>query len=363
MTNPKRAAPGGRRAPSRNGKSKSTSSTTAASSTKKPVATPAAATTTTTATSGGRAPPPAGARKPPGPGAPRPQPTQPKSETTTTTTEEAKPATVPVPAPRNKPAAPASSSSSPSTSTEDSKPKVSPRGPATTTATTANTDSKPTDDNKTNVVKPKSASTSNKAAPRVTPNTTTTNNNNTSKTTPTHWPDNLPPFDEFCNQLVTIFEDVKKNKSTGEVSNDIVTIGSSSNQESFGFSICTIDGSLFNYGDSDTYSTLQNLSSLFSYLTTSDEIGGSDKLNNVIGLDKKTISPLSVTGSLFALNLLFNKKDSITKLMEKITNAAGGHVSFNLLNYISSLQNSPKDYALAYNLVRNKLHTYYIIYT
>lgn len=179
------------------------------------------------------------------------------------------------------------------------------------------------------------------------------------------WPADLPPFEEFCQQLTTIFNDVKKQKS-GKAVRDV-------DGELFGFSVVSADGeNKYSHGDVESYFPLDESVLPFLYLQTSEK-GLDDKINSAIhlgpstspsidfklGADKKVVSPFVPAGGLVLANLLLGPKpdfpSAISHVLEKFHTASGGRVACSMPSYLTALEDSGVE-ALAFWL---KSHNFF----
>lgn len=88
--------------------------------------------------------------------------------------------------------------------------------------------------------------------------------------TPSNWPSDLPPFSEFTQKLLAIFEE-SKSCSSGKLPTEGLLV----EPDLFGFSLCTIDGVIFSSGDSNSTFSLDSISLPFVYLMCCEEVGES----------------------------------------------------------------------------------------
>lgn len=79
-------------------------------------------------------------------------------------------------------------------------------------------------------------------------------------------------WEEFCEKLVHIFEQIHTSTNTGQVASYIPELACV-DPEKFGISICTIDGQSFSYGDYNEFVPVQSCIKPLVYSIAIEEFG------------------------------------------------------------------------------------------
>jgi glutaminase len=137
-------------------------------------------------------------------------------------------------------------------------------------------------------------------------------------------------------------------------------------KDKFAVSICTVDGQIFNFGDTRHHATQQAISSVLSYLIALDQ-HGQETISSYIGtepsgqafnslelLNGKPHNPLINSGNLTCCSLMY-KDETIDRKYELyskvIKRLIGGHrVHFNNEVYLSEFANADRNCCLLYML-------------
>ncbi|MBL4652700.1 MAG: glutaminase A [Flavobacteriales bacterium] len=178
----------------------------------------------------------------------------------------------------------------------------------------------------------------------------------------------IPDFSSFCEEIVSIFNDVKSNMS-GSVANYIPQLARV-NPKQFAVSICTIDGQRFSYGDVNKNFCLQSTCKPINYCIAHEELG-EEKVHKHIGREPSGRSfnemalnndglphnPLINAGAIMCTSLIKNDSpiaDRFDKVIKTWTDLSGGvEPSFNNSVYLSERQTSDRNFALAYFMREN----------
>ncbi|MFN8672521.1 MAG: glutaminase A [Candidatus Sericytochromatia bacterium] len=179
----------------------------------------------------------------------------------------------------------------------------------------------------------------------------------------------IPKFKNFCDDIVEIFLDVKKN-TEGKVADYIPQLARV-NPEQFSLSICTIDGQRFSYGDSETSFCFQSICKPINYCIVHENLG-EEKVHthvgrepsglffNEISFNKKGLphNPLINSGAIMTCSLIkqemdiSDRFDYVNKVWTELT--GGIKPNFNNAVYLSEKQTADRNFALAYLMRENK---------
>lgn len=141
-------------------------------------------------------------------------------------------------------------------------------------------------------------------------------------------------------------------------------------ESAFSVSICTVDGQIFNFGDTTTHVSLQAISSVISYLTALEQ-HGQDTVSKFIGTEPSGKSfnslelmngiphnPLINSGNLTSCYLLYQDEsiDRKYELYSKVVQRLIGDrkVHFNNEMYLSEIAHADRNYCLLYMLKEAK---------
>ncbi|MFM7200417.1 MAG: glutaminase A [Myxococcota bacterium] len=92
----------------------------------------------------------------------------------------------------------------------------------------------------------------------------------------------VPDFDAFCQEIATIYSAVRENRR-GNAANYIPQLDlPEPDVDSFGVSLCTVDGQRFSMGESDTHFTVQSTCKPINYCIALEELGV-DKVHQHVG--------------------------------------------------------------------------------
>lgn len=173
----------------------------------------------------------------------------------------------------------------------------------------------------------------------------------------------IPDFANFTSKIRDIFKNVS-NIETGEVANYIPELAKI-NGNKFGLSICTIDGQIFNIGDSFEKFCVQSICKPINYCIALEDHGveyvhryvgrePSGKSFNELSLNTENIpyNPMINSGALITSTLIDNQT-SINQRCERIHNIwsnLGGeaNINYNHQVYKSEKETANRNFALAY---------------
>eukprot|EP01114_Cavostelium_apophysatum_P014008 TRINITY_DN3515_c0_g1_i2.p1 TRINITY_DN3515_c0_g1~~TRINITY_DN3515_c0_g1_i2.p1 ORF type:complete len:853 (-),score=225.26 TRINITY_DN3515_c0_g1_i2:38-2596(-) len=180
------------------------------------------------------------------------------------------------------------------------------------------------------------------------------------------WPQSLPPFEQFCDTLVALF-DRAANNTSGAVSSQFPFL-SQSDPEAFGFAVCASDGSKFSHGY-DGHFSFQACTWPFIFGFACEEFT-EDKVFEAVGTEpstspahamilnaeKKPHNPMVNAGAMLVTKLLgegLEPSAKISYVLDKLSDAAGCRVSCSMPTYISMNDNADRDLSLGYWLRSN----------
>uniref|UniRef100_A0A914BYA5 glutaminase n=1 Tax=Acrobeloides nanus TaxID=290746 RepID=A0A914BYA5_9BILA len=173
----------------------------------------------------------------------------------------------------------------------------------------------------------------------------------------------VPSWLQFCDIIKEIF-DMCKEVRDGKVASYIPQLGRA-NPESWGVSICTVDGQRVHFGDTTKPFCVQSVSKAFNYAIAASDLGAdfvhqyvgqepSGRLFNEICLDLKNRphNPMVNSGAIIVSSLIQNKLN-LADRFEYILNAyrkisGGEYVGFNNAVFLSERLTADRNHALAY---------------
>eukprot|EP01119_Soliformovum_irregulare_P009718 TRINITY_DN2335_c0_g3_i2.p1 TRINITY_DN2335_c0_g3~~TRINITY_DN2335_c0_g3_i2.p1 ORF type:complete len:655 (+),score=287.43 TRINITY_DN2335_c0_g3_i2:171-2135(+) len=164
---------------------------------------------------------------------------------------------------------------------------------------------------------------------------------------PAKWPTNLPSWEDFNNQLVSIFEDLKQNKA-GSLSTNFPILGIQDENE-FSFSFTSVDGVTVSHGDGIP-SSMQGAALPF-ILAYAYEHVTHDKIQSAMEGNKSPMSPPA--GFILSSLLVAKNPDPATRikdLLAALSSAAGKQVGCSMATYLSMTTGADKDTALVYDM-------------
>mmetsp|Transcript_7770 Transcript_7770/g.23911 ORF Transcript_7770/g.23911 Transcript_7770/m.23911 type:complete len:489 (+) Transcript_7770:2170-3636(+) len=173
----------------------------------------------------------------------------------------------------------------------------------------------------------------------------------------------IPNFPDFCEDVVKIFEDSRSCQS----GKNATYIPQLANVDPllYAFSLCTVDGQEFSYGDVDVPFCLQSCVKPFMYTMACRE-HGVDEVHKYIGREpsgvafnaftlnseKKPHNPMINAGAITSCSLIMNDvPDSIrfAQVLEYLSDFAGGsRIGFNQPVYLSERDTADRNFALGY---------------
>ncbi len=178
----------------------------------------------------------------------------------------------------------------------------------------------------------------------------------------------IPKFEEFCNDLMQIYEKCKKETS-GKMADYIPQLAKQ-NPEHFGVSVCTVDGQRLNIGNSNIDFCVQSCCKPINYCLALDEhdkeyvhkhVGRepSGSEFNALKLNTKGLphNPLINSGAIMTCSLIQREKaasdrfDYVTEMWEKMA----GNLKLGYSNsvYLSERMSADRNFALAYFMNEN----------
>lgn len=179
----------------------------------------------------------------------------------------------------------------------------------------------------------------------------------------------ISDFSNFTKEMRTIFDEVKGVK-TGAVADYIPQLARV-DPDKFGFSVCTVDGQSFNYGDYDERFCLQSTCKPINYAIVHDTLGEqkvhqhvgrepSGRSFNEMALNKDGLphNPLINSGAIMSCALLkpeLDMSDRFDYVLKTWENLSGGiKPSFNNSVYLSERKTADRNFALAYFMSESK---------
>jgi len=179
----------------------------------------------------------------------------------------------------------------------------------------------------------------------------------------------IPSWQQFCTIIKAIYEHCKSVKA-GKVATYIPQLARQ-NPESWGVSICTVDGQRISFGDTKTPFCVQSVSKAFNYAIAASDLGAdfvhqyvgqepSGRLFNEICLDSKNRphNPMVNSGAIIVSALIQNKMnmaDRFDYMLQRYRKISGGdYVGFNNAVFLSERLTADRNYALAYYMKENK---------
>ena len=172
-------------------------------------------------------------------------------------------------------------------------------------------------------------------------------------------------WEKFIKETQEIFEEVSKWDDKGFIPSYIPQLLKSEKDE-FSVSICTIDGQIFNFGDSKKFACMHAISSVISFLIALEQ-HGQEEVSNYIGtepsgktfnslelMNGKPHNPLINSGSLTSWYLMYQdetidrKYEKYAKIVKRLI--AGSKVHYNNEMYLSEVVNADRNYWLLYML-------------
>lgn len=176
----------------------------------------------------------------------------------------------------------------------------------------------------------------------------------------------IKEFDEFQRKAEKLYNKVKALDVGGFLPTSTPHLAKQ-NPESFGVSICTIDGQRIHFGDYDNYVWMQHISSVISYLIALEQ-HGQEEVSSYIGTEPSGKSfdslelmkdgiphnPLINSGILTSWSLIY-KDETIDRKYEKYAKTVkkligGKKVDFNNEVFLSEIKRSDRNYCLLYML-------------
>lgn len=171
--------------------------------------------------------------------------------------------------------------------------------------------------------------------------------------------------EDFKARTQKIFDKVRDTSYGGFIPSYIPQL-KKVNEESFAVSICTVDGQIFNFGDTDSFVSMQAISSVISYLIALEQHGQEDvstfigtepsgkPFNSLELMDGIPHNPLINSGALTACSLLY-QDETIDRKFEYYAKAikrliGGQKVHFNNEIYLSEIAHADRNYCLLYML-------------
>ena len=173
----------------------------------------------------------------------------------------------------------------------------------------------------------------------------------------------ISDFSSFTQDMCAIFKETKKN-SNGKVADYIPQLARV-DADKFGFSVCTVDGQSFNYGDAKELFCLQSSCKPINYCIVHDALG-EEKVHQHIGrepsgrsfnemaLNKDGLphNPLINSGAIMSCALLkpeLDMSDRFDHVLKTWEDLSGGiKPSFNNSVYLSERKTADRNFALAY---------------
>lgn len=178
----------------------------------------------------------------------------------------------------------------------------------------------------------------------------------------------IPNFEVFCSSIEDIYQHIRAIKS-GKLANYIPQLARV-DPNAFSVSLCTVDGQSWSIGDTDAHFSAQSTCKPINYCLVQKE-HGTEKVHryigkessghgfNVLHLNKENIphNPFINAGALMACSLLgtdLDPADRFDYVMQAWTDMAGGlRPGFNNAVYLSELNTSNRNFAIAYFMQEN----------
>jgi len=174
----------------------------------------------------------------------------------------------------------------------------------------------------------------------------------------------LKDIESFSKSTREIFEKHNLEAPKGSMAK-YLSETSNANQDDFAASICTVDGQRIELGSSDSLVSLQQISSVVSYLIALEQ-HGQESLSKYIGTEPSGKSfdnlelkegiphnPLISSGNLLCCSLI-NQKETIDRKYEKyakvVEKMIGAKVSFNNSVYLNQKERAHRNFCLLYML-------------
>ncbi|CAD5225676.1 unnamed protein product [Bursaphelenchus xylophilus] len=178
----------------------------------------------------------------------------------------------------------------------------------------------------------------------------------------------IPSWTPFTQKMTMMFEECRSNND-GSVATYIPQLARQ-NPESWGMSVCTVDGQRFGIGDSREPFCFQSVSKPFTYAVVSTDIG-SDKVHQYIGqepsgrlfndicLDNnmKPHNPMVNAGAIICASLIktgqfmSDRYDFIYNEYKKL--AGGTYIGFDNATFLSERSTASRNFALAFFMKEN----------
>lgn len=183
----------------------------------------------------------------------------------------------------------------------------------------------------------------------------------------------IPDFQSFCKDIEEIYWKCKSNMD-GKVASYIPQLARV-NPDSWGISVCTIDGQRFSIGDTRVPFTLQSCSKPLSYAialeclgqeTVHEYVGQEPSGRNfnelVLDYDKKPHNPMINAGAILVSSLLKTLVEPQMKLAEKFDftqswfqkMSGGESLGFNNAVFLSEREAADRNYALGFYMREHK---------
>jgi len=175
----------------------------------------------------------------------------------------------------------------------------------------------------------------------------------------------IPNFQEFCDELVTIFESCR-DKTDGKNADYIPLLDEDHvDPKHFGIAICTVDGQQFEYGDSRVEYCVQSTVKPLIYTLACDE-RGIEKVHQHVGFEPSGVefnaftlnkqgkphNPFVNSGAITICSLMQPKAgaaDRFSYVLGKLSDMAGGSkIGFNQPVYLSEAATADRNKALSY---------------
>ena len=171
-------------------------------------------------------------------------------------------------------------------------------------------------------------------------------------------------------ELINEIYNIVKNNNDGKVADYIPELGKV-NPNNFGISVCTVEGKIYNIGDSDIDFCLQSTSKPFSYCIAR-ELLGSKKVHNHVGYEPSGLAfnaftlnkeglphnPLINAGAIMIASLIGKDKepaDRFNMVKDYICKISGSvdKIGFDNSVFLSEKQHADRNTSLAYYMREN----------
>lgn len=179
----------------------------------------------------------------------------------------------------------------------------------------------------------------------------------------------ISDFSNFAEEMCNIFRETKEVR-TGEVADYIPQLARV-DPDKFGFSVCTVDGQSFNFGDAQELFCLQSSCKPINYCIVHDQLGEqkvhqhigrepSGRSFNEMALNKDGLphNPLINSGAIMSCALLkpeLDMSDRFEHVLKTWEELSGGiRPSFNNSVYLSERKTADRNFALAYFMSESK---------